>query len=451
MTEDNSGIIRKAVDGLMNVVSGLGTSKSKRSHDCWEYDVFNNWEQLDACYQSNWIARKIVDTRAEDMTREWRKIKSQQAEEITSLEQELCVPIHFQDAEAWARLYGGAGILMLTGQDLTKPLNVNKIKRGSLERLIVFDRHEMGGTTINTSNILADNYLQPETYTIQGGGQHIHWTHFIRMFGDRLPRRQMMLTQGWGDSTLRKCLSDIEDFVAATGGIAELMREANVDVITREGLNDDLASDQDDEITDRYALFSQMKSIVNMALLDSTEVYDRKTLALSGVAPIIEQFMTWISGAADTPLTRLFGTSAKGLNATGDGDERIYYDSIRANQIKKFTKPLRHFDEVMVRSALGSFPADYDYTWNPLSQPNTVEIAQAEQLTAQKDIIYLDSDVITKSQIQRNLQANEEYQFDDDQIAELEEMEEPNLFEDLPDVEVAQSEPEEEGNSSDGE
>ena len=49
-----------------------------------------------------------------------------------------------------------------------------------------------------------------------------------------------------------------------------------------------------------------------MGLLDGDEEFDRKTLNLSGVAPILEIFMTWISGAADIPLTRLFGTSAKG-------------------------------------------------------------------------------------------------------------------------------------------
>ena len=37
-------------------------------------------------------------------------------------------------------------------------------------------------------------------------------------------------------------------------GIAELMQEANIDVITRQGLSDELASDQDDAITNRYAV-----------------------------------------------------------------------------------------------------------------------------------------------------------------------------------------------------
>ena len=130
----------------------------------------------------------------------------------------------------------------------------------------------------------------------------------------------------WGDSTLRKCIEDITDMVAAKDGIAELMQEANIDIITRNGLADELSTDQDDMITKRYQMFSLMKSSIQMALLDggdgagggTAEKFERATLNLSGVAPIIEQFITWISGAADIPVTRMFGTSAKGMNATGD-------------------------------------------------------------------------------------------------------------------------------------
>jgi phage-related protein (TIGR01555 family) len=424
--------MKQSVDGLYNVVSGLGTNKAKRSHNQWAYDGFNNWANLDAAYQSNWIARQVVDVPARDATRQWRRIKSAQAEDITALEQELCLPCVIEEAVSWAGLYGGAGVLMITDQDLSKPLNLNAIKKGSLKRFMTFDRFDLTAQSMNLTDILAPNYLMPNFYNVLGGRQTIHWTHVARFHGERIPRRQMVQTQGWGDSVLRKCLSDISDMVASKDGIAELMQEVNIDVITRDGLNDELASDQDQDIIDRYELFSQMKSIVNMALLDGEETLERQTLNLSGVAPILDNFMTWISGAARIPLTKLFGTSAKGMNATGDGDMKNYYDDIRALQTSRIGISMRIIDEVMVRSATGGFPDDFDYEWNPLEQPNEVETAQAEMLQAQKSVTYLDAGVVQRSQIQRELQANEEYQFDDDQIDELEELEDPNLFEGMP-------------------
>ena len=418
---------KQTADGLVNVVSGLGTTKTKRYHNKFQYAALSDWQQLDAAYSSNWLARQIVDVPAEDMTREWRSFKCDDADNIRIEEDRLQIPIAVNTGLAWARLYGGGGLLMITGQDLSKPLNVSKVRKGDLERVIVLDRWDMSAMTINTWNILAANYLQPEFYTIRGGSQQIHWSHFARFTGARLPLRQMAYTQGWGDSELRKCLDDIMDMVASKDGIAELMQECNVDIIKREGLSDELASDQDDAIINRYTLFSQMKSVVQMALLDGDEEYDRKTLNLSGVAPILETFMTWISGAADIPVTRLFGTSAKGLNATGEGDLTNYYNSIRAKQLTQLDPGMRQLDEVLVRSALGHFPDDYNYVWNPLAQLNEREIAEARRITSETDQRYLDMGVIQVSQVQRNLQSAETYQFDDEDIEQLEADEDAGL------------------------
>lgn len=413
----HTAVTRRSVgDGLQNVVSGLGTHKAKRSHNTFQYAMLNNWQQLDASYQTNWLARQIVDIPAEDMCREWRTVKSNDSDMIRAEEDRLMLPMFTQEALSWARLYGGAGILMLTDQDLTQPLNVNRIKKGDLKRLVVFDRYDMQAMTLNTWDILASNYLLPEFYNITGGKQQIHWSHFARFNGARLPRRQMAVTQGWGDSELRKCLDDIMDIVASKDGIAELMQEANVDVIKREGLTDELASDQEGFIVDRYALFSRMKSVVQLALLDGDETYERKTLDLGGVAPVIETFMTWISGAADIPVTRLFGTSAKGLNATGEGDMNNYNNSIRSKQLIQLDPGLRSLDEVMVRSALGHWPDDFNYVWNPLAQPNEVQVATAAKSRAEKDMLYLESQIIRPSQIMRNLQSSEEYQISEEDI-----------------------------------
>lgn len=419
---------KSSLDGLVNVASGLGVGKSKRDHNQWQYGPLNEYQSLEAAYQTNWIATRICDVPAADATREWRRIKSDNAEEIQNLEDELCVQQRVEEALVWGRLYGGSVIVMITDQDLEKPLDVNKLKKGSLKNLLVFDRWDLGAFDLNTWDVLARNYLMPEYYNIRGGSLRVHWSHVVRFEGKRLPRRLLVQTQGWGDSVLRRCIHDVADMVAAKDGIAELMQEANIDVIKRDGLSDELATDQDDAIVQRYSLFSQMKSVVNMALLDENETLERQTLNLSGVAPIIEQFITWISGAAGIPVTRLFGTSAKGLNATGEGDMRNYYDEIRGIQTGSLAVSMRQLDEVLVRSATGSFPEQFDYEWNPLEQSNQVEIAQAGLMTAQKDRIYLEDNVITLSQVQRNLQSGEYYQFDDEQINQLEEQEDSNMF-----------------------
>lgn len=416
-------------DGLVNVVSGLGTTKSKRSHNTWQVGLQADYETLEAVYQSNWIAQAIVDEWAADATREWRTIKSEGAEDIAALEQELCLQQQVEDAVRWARLFGGSGMIMITNQDLEKPLNLNRIKKGSLENVSVFDRFDLTPCgDINTWDIMASNYLRPEYYSINGGSQRIHHSHIALFHGAKLPRRQERINLGWGDSVLRRCVEEISDMVAAKNGVAELLQEVNVDVIKREGLSDDLASDEDDAIVDRYALFSQMKSVVNLALLDGDETLERMTLQLGGVAQVIETFMVWIAGAARMPMTKIFGTSAQGLSATGEGDKKNYYDAIRSQQNSSIGMSMRTLDEVLVRSALGYWPKSFDYAWNPLEQLDGVQVAQARLLDMQAHQMAMQSQLVTRSQVMRVLQANEQYQYNDDELDQLEEFEEGNLF-----------------------
>lgn len=429
MTANISQIRRSSMDGLQNVMSGLGTDKMKRSYNRFVYSAFNDLASLDTAYQTNWIARKVVDIPAEDMTREWRTIKCKDADTIRIAEDKFMLPVLANEAISWARLYGGAGILMLTDQDLEKPLNINIVKKDGLKRLIVLDRYDMQAITLNTWDVLAENYLMPEYYNIRGGQQRIHWTHFARFCGAKLPLRQRAQTQGWGDSELRKCMDDVMDMVAAKDGIAEMMQEANIDIIKREGLSDELASDQDDMIIKRYQIFSLMKSVANMGLLDGDESMERMTLNLSGVAPIIQQFMIWICGAADVPVTRFFGQAASGLNATGEGDERNYFNKIRSSQLTQLDPGMRRIDEVLVRSALGSWPDDFNYAWNPLRQLSATEMAAAAKTRADKHQILVDMGAARVSQVMRVLQADEEYDISDEDI-ERQEMAENDMDDD---------------------
>ena len=420
-------------DSLQNVMTGLGTQISKREHNKFQLGQLWGQGELEAAYQSNWIARKIVDIPADDMTREWREIKCSDADEIRREEDRLLVPQTVNEALSWARLFGGSAILMLTDQDLEKPLDPEKVGLGGLKRLIVFDRYEMVPETINTYNPLAANFLQPDYYTIYQGSQRIHWTHFVRFLGAKLPRRQRIQTWGWGDSELRKCLEDVKDIVAAKGGLAELMQEANVDVVTRDGLADDIVTDQGARIEQRYAMYSLMKSAFKLSLLDGDEKLDRHTLNLSGVAPVMDMFFTWLSGAADIPETRFFGSSAKGLNATGEGDLKNYYDSIRSLQNSQLDHPMRTLDEVLVRSAVGNMPSDFNYDWRRLYQLNRKEEAEARRIEIETDVIALDAGLITRPMAMRRLQADETYHFDDAELDRLEKIEGLDTLERLTD------------------
>lgn len=425
---DEKPRIRGTADSLSNVVANLGTSRDKRSHNSFGYGFSEaNWPEMESAYTNNWIAKQVVNVPVDDGVREWRAWQCEEAADIEAEEHRLGLKGHYKEARYWARLYGGSIVLMVTDQPLDKPLDINKVKKGSLKRLVVLDRWDVSPMNFNYFSPVDANYLKPESYTVTGGATQIHWSHVVRCDGEILPRRMRAMNNGWGDSTLRRVMEDVKDAVATKGGIASMVLESNVDVITRDGLSNELASGQDSAILQRYGLAAQMKSIVNTLLLDGKETYERKSLAFSGLSQIMEQFMVWLSGAADIPMTRLFGRSAAGLSATGEGDLNNYYDSVRAQQESTFKQELAPLDEVMIRSALGYMPDECSYEWRPLYQESGTELAQQDLARAQAEDIRLAQGVIKPSQVALRMKDDGNYAITDEDIERMQADEDAQL------------------------
>lgn len=413
-------------DGLENVATGIGTNNAKRSFNRWSYANLNNFQMFEMSYESSWLARNIVDCIAEDATREWREIKSKDADLIRAEEDRLGVVRYVAEALRWARLYGGSGILMITDQSLDVPLRTKSISKGSLSNLIVLDRNYLVPATdsMNVFDPTSTDFMRPEYYLVAGNKQaRVHSSHICLFDGEPLPIRRRQANSGWGDSSLRKAMEPVEDFLMSTFGVAESLQEFNVDVVKREGMFEDLSQDQDTAIIKRFNTFRLMKSVAHLALLDGTESLERKSIAYTGIADMLRVLQEIISGASKTPITKLFGKSTTGLNSTGEGDRRNYNEVLQSVQTTTIDPALRKLDEVMVRSAIGTFPTDFNYEWRPFYRPSELEQSQANNTQADADIKYLEQGVISVSQVQRNLQAKEKYSFDDDKIKELEKIE----------------------------
>ncbi|EHD21790.1 MULTISPECIES: DUF1073 domain-containing protein [Brenneria] len=413
--------LRVTSDGLANVMTGMGTGRDRRMFNRFMFGVMQDFTELEAAYVENWIARAIIDYPVDDATREWREFSSDDSTAIREAEKFYNVQSITQEAFKWAGVYGGAGVLMITDQPFDEPLAMERIKKGSLKRLLVLDRMFINGQAFNVTDPLAVNYMMPDYYVVTGGTQQIHYSHFVAAPGAPLPMRWRMINSGWDDSRLRRCMEDIKDAVSAKSGISSLIQEANIDVINRANLANDLSSgDMDDAIAKRYNIFGMMKSLYRLALLDKDEELDRKQLSFGGLGEILNALMEWTSGAAGIPMTRLFGVQAKGLGDSGQGDMNNYYNTIRGGQESQYRPFLKRIDEVLIRSTLGTMPDGLDFEFAPLAQPTDTELSAQRLADAQADEIRLQQRVVRPSQVARKLMEQGVYGIDESDITGLE-------------------------------
>lgn len=396
-------------DSLTNFAAQLGTGKSKVATDAFLLRGMDP-NELSAIYRSDWLGRKIIDAPVFDMFREWRNWQAdpKQVELIETQEERWRVQSVLARAVLLARLYGGS--IILIGADVANPempLNLNAIKRGSLKYLTALSCHEVTATEIERDP-RSQNFGLPKYYEINSsevGQIRVHPSRVLRFIGaDRLDT--LHVHDGWGDSVLAAVYDAIHHAALAQGGIAELIHEAKVDVIHIPNLASQFSTDAaTSQMVKRFTTANTLKSINNMLLLDTQETWERKQTSFSGLPEILDRYLAIVSGASDIPATRLLGQAAKGLNATGEGDLRNYYDMIAAQRQVTIGPNLSRLDDILWRDATGAAPPKGVYAeWRPLWQLGEKEQADIAKSKAETTKIYIDANVIDENTLRLGVQ-----------------------------------------------
>ncbi len=422
-------------DGLENLVANMGTGLDKRTYSRFgsrgRLSGQGNKEEFTNLYREDCFAGKIVDIIPDDMTREWRRfvgdIEPETVERLRDEETRLDIAGAFNTAHKWARLYGTAFVVMAVDDGLTpdKPLDPRRLRPGSLRHVKAIDGHRLITADLQgLVNPMDANFGLPEFYHVPEGNTRIHHTRVLRFDGVRIPYEQLRANAYMSDSVLSRLYDALTNFNTVADTTASMVHEANVDVVKIKGFMNSIQTDESTaRVRKRFSLYSLMKSAANMVLLDADEDIQVKSNSFAGLPELLDRYGLFLSAASDIPATRLLGSSARGLNATGEGDLKNYYDTVRSIQKREYRPLLDTFDQVMGASlGLGS-DVDLAYEFNTLFQITDQEVGALQLVNAQRDVLYLDRGVVSELTIAQELKQSGTYtNISDDDIADLEDL-----------------------------
>ncbi|MCM1059456.1 MAG: DUF1073 domain-containing protein [Eubacterium sp.] len=376
-------------DAFSNALARLGYG----TPNLMEYTEYNKtnftaeYNTLTALYRENWIVKRIVDVVAEDMTKNWYSIKSQISPEskkqIARLEARTAVRAKVLEGLKWGRLYGGAAaVIVIEGQEdmLDQPLNYDLIMPGSFKGLIIVDRWSgISPSAELVENISDPDFGLPKYYTVAdesfGFGVRVHHSRIIRFIGRPLPNIEEQSEQYWGTSELEHVYAELKKYDNTSYNIAALVFSANLKVYQMDGF-DQLGTLNPNALQDLYqmlTLMNWMRSSQGMQIIGPKDVFSTHQYTFSGLSDIYEMFMLDISGAAAIPVTKLFGRSPAGMNATGESDMANYYDSIEEQQEATLRPMLDRLLPVMCISEFGAIPDDLEFEFEPVRRPSEEE------------------------------------------------------------------------------
>lgn len=369
-------------DGLQNVITGMGVRGDARLGRQYVASIMSP-QQIEEAYEASWSLAKAIDIPAEDRVREWRdwQASKEQIEAIEAEEQRHDLQGKVQQAEVLRGLGGGA-LILISGTDASQPLNVTG-KQG-LIAINVVSRHHLSGQNWN-DNMASPLFGQPEYWEMNGSGAQtrLHPSRVICFRGKPLPSiwKGNWEDRFWGRGRVPSLLEPAQNLDEALATFSAMIKDAlNVDVGIPELFEMLAKPNGEATLMKRMALMVQGSSVFNGKVYDAGdkegkggESIDRKQLEWTGIPDLIRVFAEAMSAASDIPVTRFWGTSAKGLNATGEGDQSNWDQMVMKGQ-KLETRPcLLKIDEALIPSALGSRPPEIWWKFSPLSEPTDTE------------------------------------------------------------------------------
>ncbi len=325
---------------------GAGTPDVTQFTQYIKQNFTAQYNTLTALYRENWVVKRIIDVIPEDMVKSWYRIKSQlqpdRKQDIRRLERKTRMREKILEGMKWGRLYGGAvAVIVIDGHDdiLDQPLELDMVMPGSFKGLIVVDRWSGVSPSLEiVENIDDPEFGLPKYYTIStqgfGLGIRVHHTRVMRFTGRRLPYIEELAETYWGASELEHVFAEIVKYDNTSHNIAALVFAANLKVYKMEGF-EQLSTAPQSVQRDLYNTLTLMNWMMNsqgMQIMGEKDSFETHQYSFAGLSDIYEMFMLDVSGASEIPVTKLFGRSPAGLNATGESDMANYYDAIEEKQ-----------------------------------------------------------------------------------------------------------------------
>lgn len=428
-------------DGYVNLLNKYGTKQDNSEAYKFEREPVIPDMQLTGLYEGNGLFSKIIDTPAEEALKHGFDLNLK-SNEMNAFVDEALDDLEWDEkattAIKWARLYGGALIVMLIddGRGLEEPVDWEHIR--SIDELRVYERsivqpdyaslyqQDYGGKGVGNR---VSKFGQPEYYYVSSiyGSFKVHESRCLVFRNGVLPEQTSNATYlFWGMPEYVRIRRALRETVTAHTDSVKLLERSVQAIYSMKGLASLLTTDDgENQVLKRLQLVDTSRGLLNSIAIDSEgEQYDFKTFQFSGVKDVIDATCNMLSALTNIPQTILFGRSPAGMNATGDSDFESYYNFVEKIQRLMLKRNLRTLLDVVFRAGIASGDVaeepDYKLEFKPLWSLSDTEQATVDQTKAQTALVkaqtaqaYVDMQALDPTEVRRRLASDEEFDVED--------------------------------------
>lgn len=366
--------------------------------------------------------RAFADSLSSEVTREWIKFKgasdiegdgAAEQDKTRIPELEAAVKKHnlkdiFKLAAAQDSFFGRAQIAInIRGAETTLPLVLapQTVKKGSLESFTCVEAMWTTPSAYNSNDPTAPDFYKPREWFVLG--KQMHASRIMTIITRPLPDMLKPAYNFSGMSLSQLAEPYVNNWLRTRQSVADLVNNFSIT-----GLKTNMAqvlqggSDGGD-INARADLFTLTRSNRGVMLLDKEqEELVQVNTPLSGLHELQAQALEHLCTVSRIPAVILTGVSPSGLNATSDGEIRVFYDWISAQQNAFWRHPLETCIKVIMLDLWGEIDESITFEFNPLWQISAKEEAEIRNANATASTAYIDRGVLSPEEVRESLAAD---------------------------------------------
>jgi uncharacterized protein len=363
--------------------------------------------------------RNITETLAEEMTRKWVKLLSSGDDDKTDTIKLL------EDAmkryglrERFNRAmeldgFMGMGLIYIdvdnAWDDLDELKTVllidpRKIAKGAKVYFQTVDPTWISPKYYNSTDPLRPDYFKPSAWYVMG--KEVHESRLLIIRSREVPDILKAAYNFGGLSLSQMAKPYVDNWLRTRQSVSDLLHAFTVFVLKT---NMQAYLQNAGQLLARLAAFVLGRDNKGLMMVDKEQEDLTNVSAPLGTLDHLQaQAQEQMASVSQEPIIKLLGITPTGLNATTDGEIRVWYDRVKAKQEKTYGAALTTALQVVQLAETGEIDPMIVYEFLPLWELDAAGRAAVEKIKADTDIAYMDGSVIDNEEVRTRLAGDPE-------------------------------------------
>lgn len=360
--------------------------------------------------------RSVVETTAEEMTREWGEVKGDNPDLVEQIEDELkrlkirdLMRKHIENDMTFGR---SQMFIRIKGQensqDLPLLLTPSGVPKGSLDGFAVIEPIWTTPSMYNSTDPTRDDYYVPERWYILG--KDTHRDRLMTLIMRPVPDIMKPAYNFSGISMCQLMIPYVQRFHRTVDSVSDLVHTYSMTGLATnmESVLSGNAGGLSSMIT-RIKMFAKMKDNQNIMMINKTEEeFFQLNTPLTTLDALQDQAHKMMCTPSKTPQVKLLGLVEGGLSSSQDGEIRVYYDHISALQEAHLMPQMDIILKLIMLNLTGKIDESVRFQFKSLYQLSSKEQAEVNEIKARTATTLIDGGIIDGEEARTTLQEDED-------------------------------------------